>query len=89
MPESLSSDFFQLLPSQRSLVSQLLREGKIINYALSLEHARIWAVVSAGSENEVYRLLDMLPLTRFLQYEVSQLTFYHAAASEDPAFSLN
>lgn len=89
MPEGLSEDFFRMLPAQRSLVSQFLREGKLVNYAFSLDNPRIWAVVAADSEQEVCRLLDMLPLTRFMQYEVSQLTFYHAGTVEDPAFSMN
>ena len=53
MPEVLTDDFMQLTPYQRDAVNRLFSEGKLTNYALSLENSKLWAVFKASSEMEV------------------------------------
>lgn len=89
LPEELTDEFFDLLPYQDTVVNKYLSNGKLVNYALSLENAKIWAVFSANSELEIRELLLDFPLTRFLQMEVSLLTYYHAMSSGSAQFSLN
>lgn len=89
LPLILSEDFLKLIPQQRSKVNKLFREGKLINYALSLDHSKMWAVINADSEDEVKFFLQELPLTRFMDFTVRMLTFYNSVNSEAPAFSLN
>ncbi|MEO1627497.1 MAG: hypothetical protein AAFV25_20265, partial [Bacteroidota bacterium] len=50
MPEVLSDDFMNLIPYQRAMVQRYFNEGKLLNYALSLENAKLWAIFSANSE---------------------------------------
>lgn len=89
LPETLNDEFMGLIPFQRAKVNKYFREGKLVNYALSLDNSKLWAVFKANSEMEVLELIAELPLTRFMQVEVSILTSYNAMSENTPAFSLN
>ncbi len=89
MPQDLPEEFVERIPHQRAAVNRLLHEGKILNYALSLENSKLWAVFTASSETELMQLLQRLPLTRYMKVKVSELTFYNAAHPFTPAFSMN
>lgn len=88
LPEQLTEEFAELIPYQQLLVDQYLEEGKLVNYALSNENNRAWAVFNAKSELEVLEMLAEFPLTPFMGVEVSMLASFNT--QEDvPQFSLN
>ncbi len=89
LPEELTSDFLELMPLQREITNVLFAEGKLINYALSIESSRIWAIFNANSENELYETMAKLPLMEFLEPTISQLTFYNTVQKFSPSFSFN
>jgi muconolactone delta-isomerase len=89
MPAELPEEFVRKIQMQRNAVNRLLHEGKLLNYALSLENGRLWAVFTAPSEAELMEMVHSLPLTRYMKVKVSELTFYNAAHPFTPAFSMN
>lgn len=89
LPETLNEEFISRIPHQRSAVNRLLNEGKILNYALSLENSKLWAVFSADSEAALMEMISTLPLTQYMRVKISELTFYNAAKPFAPAFSMN
>ncbi len=89
LPEVLTEEFIGLIPYQRAVVNRFLNEGKMLNYALSLEQSKLWAIFSARSEMEVLEMLADMPLTGFMEVEISMLTFYNTLPEEIPVFSLN
>ncbi len=89
LPEDLTDEFFDLLPYQDSVVNKYLSNGKLVNYALSLENGKLWAIFSANSELEIREMLLDFPLTRFLQMEINLLTSYNAVHAGAAQFSLN
>ncbi len=89
MPEVLTEEFMNMIPYQRAVINRLFGEGKLTNYALSLENSKLWAVFNARSEMEVMDMIADLPLTPFLDVEISMLTFYNTTQAEMPDFSLN
>ena len=90
LPEKLSEEFLNLIPYQRAMVNRLFREGKLVNYAFSLEKSKLWAVLSANSELEVMSILSDLPLSPYMtEAKVSLLTFYNTADVTMPQFSMN
>ena len=52
LPTELSDEFIDLIPYQRNVVNRYFSEGNLVNYALSLEKATIWAVFNTASEQE-------------------------------------
>ncbi|MEL6866618.1 MAG: muconolactone Delta-isomerase family protein [Bacteroidota bacterium] len=89
LPESLSEEFMSLIPYQRAAINRLFKEGKLVNYALSLENSKLWAVFSANSEMAVMEIIADLPLTEYMNVEISMLTFYNTTNPAMPHFSNN
>jgi muconolactone delta-isomerase len=89
LPTDLPEEFVSNIPRQRAAVHRLLGEGKILNYALSLENSKLWVVFAAGSEAELMEMVHRLPLTRYMKVHISELTFYNTSNSFSPAFSVN
>lgn len=89
LPESLSEEFMELIPYQRAMVNRLFKDGKLLNYALSLESSRLWTVVNARDEFEAKNIVEDLPLSQFMTFEISMLTFYNSMEPVTPDFSLN
>ena len=89
LPQNLSETFVSFIPQQRAVVNRLITEGKLLNYALSLENAKLWAVFSVHSESELMELISCLPLSRFMKVRINELTFFNSATAYSPAFSVN
>jgi muconolactone delta-isomerase len=89
LPTDLPEEFVNNIPRQRAAVNRLLGEGKILNYALSLENSKLWVVFAASSEAELMEMVQRLPLTRYMKLRISELTFYNASNPYTPAFSVN
>lgn len=89
LPKVLPEDFLRLIPHQRAKINKLFRDGKLINYALSLDNSKIWAIFNANTELDVLQLITELPLTRFMRYQISTLTFYSSQNADAPVFSMN
>ncbi len=88
MPGKPCDEFFDLIPYQRVVVNKYFQEGKLLNYALSEEKSKLWAVFNANSEMEVLEMLVDFPLTRFMQVEICLLSQFDGNTLE-PTFSLN
>jgi len=89
LPTVLSEEFMGLVPYQRAAVNRFFSEGKLLNYSLSLENSKVWAVFQANSEMEVMNLIADLPLTEYMTVEISMLTFFNTKEPNIPDFSLN
>lgn len=89
LPSDLPDDFVKLIPDQRSAVNALMHQGKILNYALSLEHSKLWAVFSVESRAELDTLINSLPLSLYMGRRVAELSFYNASHPFVPSFSMN
>jgi muconolactone delta-isomerase len=89
LPTELPEEFVSKIQQQRSMVNRFLSEGKILNYALSLENSKLWVVFAARSESELMEIVHRLPLTRYMKVRVNELTFYNTFNAFVPAFSVN
>jgi len=77
-----------LMPYQRAVIERYLSEGSLVNYAMAMDNAKLWAIFNANSEMEVRHMLADFPLTKFMQLEVNLLTTFNTVEAE-PSFSLN
>lgn len=90
LPRTLSNGFSELIPEQRKYINRLFLNGKLINYSMSLENGRMWVVIKARNKKDVYDIIEDLPLTEhMMDYEISELSFYHAYLPNAIQFSLN
>ncbi len=85
---TLSEEFLDLISYQRVVVNKYFQQGKLVNYALSAEKAKLWAIFNADSENEVRKMINTFPLSKFMEIEISLLSQLDGQKTE-PVFSLN
>lgn len=88
MDEPLSEEFFDLVSYQRVAVNRYFQEGKLVHYALCLEKSKLWMVIAAETQVEVVEIIENLPLSRFMEYEIHLLNQFDSHSVE-PVFSLN
>ncbi len=89
LPDRWPEEMVALLPHQQEMIDQFFLEGKLLNYAIAVEKAKLWAVFRADSEFEVREMMAELPLYPFFQVDISLLTAYEAPEEPAPVFSLN
>lgn len=89
LPEILDEYFLSLVPRQRILVDRLLASNRIVTYATSIETAQIWVVVQAEDENEAMDLMALLPLTPYVQVEMSNLATFKTVLPQAKSMATN
>ncbi|MEL7338850.1 MAG: muconolactone Delta-isomerase family protein [Bacteroidota bacterium] len=89
LPAMMTQQFMSLVPSQRALVNELMSEGRIDSYTLSLDRRRLWVIFIAETEAEVNETLDGFPIMPYCSAEVSELMFHNTMTRELPVISLN
>lgn len=88
LPEELTEEFLELIPDQRILIDQLMAQGIIRSYSLSMDRSVLWVVMEATSEFEVMEIIAGMPLCDYMQPYVSELLF-HNSTEVYHQFSLN
>jgi len=86
---NINREFMSLIPEHRLHINKLMAEGTITDYALSMDRERLWTVIKAESEHEVYDVLASLPLRKYMLPEVHELMFHNKMTASFPALSLN
>lgn len=90
LPKVLSDDFLETIPRQKEAVKRYFLKGVLVSYAFSKESSKLWAVFNACSYQEVKNLIYKLPLSKYMNANISPLTFQHTSTTYDmPVFSLN
>lgn len=89
LPLNLDQNFVDLIPAQRTRVNECFADGQISSYSLSLEHAKLWAVVNAKQLSDVQTIIDSFPLSKYMEYKIFPLTFHQTLENMVMSFSLN
>lgn len=79
----------QLIPQQRMMVNQLLRDGIITGYALSSDRTTLWITCLGKSTKEVRAMIREFPLYKYMREEITELMFHEQARYALPEVSLN
>ncbi|MEZ4995450.1 MAG: muconolactone Delta-isomerase family protein [Saprospiraceae bacterium] len=88
LPEVMNEEFMALIPQQRYMINQMLAEGTIKSYSLSMDRLKLWVILSANSEFEAMEIIDTFPLCDFMTPHLTELMF-HNSADMLMQFSLN
>jgi len=89
IPKMLPNSFVDLVPKQREVIAQLLKENKIISYTLAVDRSKLWIIMNSSNKSEVMDILDILPLTKYLTFQIFELMFHNKQETEIPQPSLN
>ena len=87
--ESYSEKFLALIPLQRMQVNYLMEKRIITGYSLSADRDTLWVTLSATSRERVEKTLRMMPLFKFMHYEIIDLMFHNSPIHESIHLSLN
>ncbi|MGA3285865.1 MAG: hypothetical protein ABSD46_00405 [Bacteroidota bacterium] len=86
---SFNEEFASLIPSQRTEVSRLMEKGILTSYSLSSDRETLWITLLATSSEAVETTLRMMPLYKFMHYEIVELMFHHNPVYTPMHFSMN
>jgi len=89
LPETLSKDFMEMLPSQKVKLEKLFDQGKLCSFASAFDISKMWAIFAANSEYEVMGLLATLPIAEYVEVKISMLNSYNTMDAFLPQFSMN
>lgn len=86
---SFNEEFVSLIPSQRAEVNRLMEKGILTSYSLSSDRVTLWITLIASSSEAVETTLKMMPLYKFMQYEIVELMFHNNPVYTPMHFSMN
>lgn len=84
----LSDDLLEMVPEQRERLDDLFAQGKLLCYSFSLDQSKLWAVMMSESESELITIIDLLPMTPYMDYDYHELML-HNTVHLMPSMSLN
>ncbi len=90
LPEELSNEFMELVPSQIEVINELMTQRVMMSYTLNAERSKLWTTLEADSLVEITDILRSFPIYEWIEYEIHELMFHRESASfMIPRFSLN
>jgi hypothetical protein len=84
-----TEDFMALIPEQRVHINNLMTEGSILFFCLSIDRAKVWTGINAESEQEAIQIIESMPLSDYMTATLYELSYFNIAGSGLPAISLN
>ena len=88
VPYYFEDDMEELLEEQKNSLTEYFYEGKIFSCTVSKDLTRMWMVMIADSESELLSIIDSLPISRFCDYDYSEIMVHHTVQFI-PEHSLN
>lgn len=84
-----SEVFMRLIPAQREMVNELMFEGKITGYCVSLNRKKLWMTCVGESEEDIIKMIAKFPLIEFMELEIHALLFINTPQRTFAQISLN
>lgn len=82
LPEMKAKEFLEKLPTQKQVVHNMMQEGTVLMYSLTMNCSRLWMVITAETEFKALSVIGQLPLSRFMIPSISILSS-HESLQED------
>jgi len=89
LPVNPDREFFELIPAQRAHIDKLLEQGIVMSYSLSLDRARLWVTMNAGSEREAVETLAAFPMFKYFEPTIYPMMFHITSLMAHLKVSLN
>ena len=86
---SFNEEFASLIPEQRAQINRLMEKGIITSYSLSADRGTLWVTLLATSVEAVEITLRMMPLFKFMRYEIVELMFHNSPIYARMHLSMN
>jgi hypothetical protein len=85
----LSEEFLALIPQQRMQINYLMEKRVITSYSLSADRGTLWVTMLATSREDAAKTIRLMPLFKFMQYDIVELMFHNNPIHEHMHLSMN
>jgi muconolactone delta-isomerase len=85
----MDDDFMSHVPKHRDYINELIDNGTLDYYSVSMETQRCWMIINAHSKEEVENYLEKTPLYKYWTIEIDELYVYDSQSYRLPALQLN
>jgi muconolactone delta-isomerase len=85
----MDDDFMSLIPEHREYVSNLIQQGVIDQYLVSMESQRVWITFTAEKKEDVEQYLRKSPIYRYWTYDIDELFLIDGQHYRLPALQMN
>lgn len=89
LPEVLTEEFLATIPKQRTVIAKLMEENIVVSYSLTLDRSKLWTIIRAESESDVFDVLSEFPLIGWMRFDIYELAFNENAFRKMGYMSLN
>jgi hypothetical protein len=86
---SMSEEFMSLIPQQRLQINHFMEKGIITSCSLSVNRRTLWVTWLTTSLEDVEKMLRMMPVFKFMHYEVVELMFHNRPIYAKMHLSMN
>ena len=81
--------FQELIPEHRNYINELIEQGVVDHYVVTLESQRIWITMNAVDKAAIDEYLSKSPLFNYWIYEIDELLISDGVTYRLPAVQLN
>ena len=85
----MDDEFMSLVPKHREYINELIDNGTMDYYSVSMETQRCWIMINAATKKEVSEYLAKSPLFKYWSIEIDELFVYDGQTYRMPALQLN
>jgi hypothetical protein len=86
---SFNEEFVNLIPDQRAQINRFMEKGIITSYSLSADRGTLWVTLIATSLEAAEKTLRMMPLFKFMHYDIVELMFHNSPVHAQMHLSMN
>lgn len=86
---TMDDNFMSHIPAHREYINNLIEQGMIDQYVVSMETQRIWITVTAEEKKDVEDILAKSPLFSYWVFQVEEIYLYDGRLYRLPAVQLN
>ncbi len=89
LPATMSEEFASKIPLQRLKVNEMMEDGRLVSYALSIDRQKLWCIVKSETEFDAMEIIAEFPLIDYMKPTITELMFNNVVSMRIPLFSLN
>ena len=82
-------EFQKLIPENRKYIDELIENGVVDHYVVTLESQKIWITMNAEDKSSIDEYLSKSPLFNYIKYEIDELLISDGVTYRLPAVQLN
>ena len=85
----MDDEFMSLVPAHRLYINDLIDQGVIDQYVVTMESQRAWVTITAMNKQEVKKILLESPIYHYWKYEIEEVFAIDGQYYRLPALQLN